>query len=139
MTWLEDRYYVTWCNGYHGPTIGIGYTHDFESFHFVENALLPFNRNGVLFPRRVGGVYAMLSRPSDDGHTPFGDIYISQSPDMRHWGMHRLVMRRGGSTRPEFVSAAATRSRLSFTAESGRPTMVNPGRPGATSISTVTG
>ena len=22
VTWLEDRYYVTWCNGYHGPTIG---------------------------------------------------------------------------------------------------------------------
>ena len=38
----------------------------------------------------------MLSRPSDDGHTPFGDIYVSQSPDMCHWGMHRLVMRRGG-------------------------------------------
>ena len=27
---------------------------------------------------------------------PFGDIYLSQSPDMCHWGMHRLVMRRGG-------------------------------------------
>ena len=38
----------------------------------------------------------MLSRPSDNGHTPFGDIYLSQSPDMCHWGMHRLVMRRGG-------------------------------------------
>jgi len=23
VTWLEDRYYVTWCNGYHGPTIGV--------------------------------------------------------------------------------------------------------------------
>ena len=30
VTWLEDRWYVTWCNGYHGPTIGIGYTHDFR-------------------------------------------------------------------------------------------------------------
>jgi beta-1,4-mannooligosaccharide/beta-1,4-mannosyl-N-acetylglucosamine phosphorylase len=29
VVWLEDRYYVTWCNGYHGPTIGIGYTFDF--------------------------------------------------------------------------------------------------------------
>jgi hypothetical protein len=24
VVWLEDRYYVTWCNGYQGPTIGIG-------------------------------------------------------------------------------------------------------------------
>lgn len=55
VLFLEDRYYVTWCNGYHGPTIGIGYTFDFKKFEFLENALLPFNRNGVLFPRRING------------------------------------------------------------------------------------
>lgn len=92
VTWLEDRYYVTWCNGYHGPTIGVGYTYDFETFHQLENAFLPFNRNGVFFPRRVGGQYLMLSRPSDNGHTPFGDIYLSESPDLIHWGRHRRVM-----------------------------------------------
>ena len=92
VVWLEDRYYVTWCNGYHGPTIGIGYTLDFRSFHFLENAFLPYNRNGVLFPRRINGSYAMLSRPSDTGHTPFGDIFYSESPDMVHWGRHRFVM-----------------------------------------------
>ncbi len=96
VVWLEDRYYVTWCNGYHGPTIGIGYTTDFESFHFLENAYLPFNRNGVLFPRKINGKYVMLSRPSDNGHTPFGDIFCSESPDMIHWGRHRWVM----GTRP---------------------------------------
>ena len=53
VCWLEDRYYVTWCNGYHGPTIGVGYTHDFKVFHQMENAFLPYNRNGVLFPRRI--------------------------------------------------------------------------------------
>jgi beta-1,4-mannooligosaccharide/beta-1,4-mannosyl-N-acetylglucosamine phosphorylase len=92
VTWLEDRYYVTWCNGYHGPTIGVAWTRDFESFHQLDNAFLPFNRNGVLFPRRIGGAYAMLSRPSDSGHTPFGDIYFSESPDLVHWGRHRHVM-----------------------------------------------
>jgi len=35
----------------------------------------------------------MLSRPSDNGHTPFGDIYISYSPDMKYWGEHRCVMK----------------------------------------------
>jgi len=92
VTWIEDRYYVTWCNGYHGPTIGVGYTHDFETFHQLDNAYLPFNRNGVLFPRRIGGSYAMLSRPSDSGHTPFGDVYYSESPDLVHWGRHRHVL-----------------------------------------------
>lgn len=92
VVWLEDRYYVTWCNGYHGPTIGVGYTHDFETFTQLENAFLPFNRNGVLFPRKINGKYAMYSRPSDNGHTPFGDIYYSESPDMQHWGRHRFVL-----------------------------------------------
>ena len=93
VTWIEDRYWITWCNGYHGPTIGIAYTFDFEEFFQCENAFLPFNRNGVLFPQKIGGKYAMLSRPSDNGHTPFGDIYISFSPDMKYWGEHRCVMK----------------------------------------------
>jgi beta-1,4-mannooligosaccharide/beta-1,4-mannosyl-N-acetylglucosamine phosphorylase len=92
VTWLEDRYYLTWCNGCHGPTIGLAYTRDFEAFHQLENAFLPFNRNGVLFPRRIGGAYAMLSRPSDGGHTPFGDVFYSESPDLVHWGRHRHVL-----------------------------------------------
>jgi beta-1,4-mannooligosaccharide/beta-1,4-mannosyl-N-acetylglucosamine phosphorylase len=92
VVWIEDRYYVTWCNGYHGPTIGIGYTFNFNEFTFLENALLPFNRNGVLFPCKINGEYVMLSRPSDNGHTPFGDIYLSRSPDLIHWGKHRFVM-----------------------------------------------
>ena len=92
VCWCEDRYWVTWCNGYHGPTIGIGYTQNFDTFHQMENALLPFNRNGVLFPRKIKGKYAMFSRPSDNGHTPFGDIFYSESPDMIHWGCHRWVL-----------------------------------------------
>lgn len=93
VTYIDDRYWITWCNGYHGPTIGIAYTFDFVKFFQCENAFLPFNRNGVLFPRKIGGKYAMLSRPSDNGHTPFGDIYISLSPDMKYWGEHRIVMK----------------------------------------------
>lgn len=89
---IDDRYYVTWCNGYHGPTIGVAWTDDFRTFHQLENAFLPYNRNGVLFPRKIGGRYAMLSRPSDTGHTPFGDIFYSESPDMEFWGRHRHVM-----------------------------------------------
>ena len=83
---------MTWCNGYHGPTIGLAHTNDFRTFVQLDNAYLPFNRNGVLFPRRIAGAYAMLSRPSDGGHTAFGDIFYSKSPDLVHWGRHRHVM-----------------------------------------------
>ena len=92
ITPMEGKYYITWCNGYHGPTIGAAWTEDFKTFHQLENAFLPFNRNGVLFPRKIGGMYMMMSRPSDNGHTPFGDIYVSQSPDLEFWGRHRYMM-----------------------------------------------
>lgn len=92
VCFIEDRYYITWCNGYHGPTIGVAYTFDFKTFHQLENAFLPYNRNGVMFPRKINGKYAMLSRPSDTGHTAFGDIFYSESPDLVYWGKHRHVM-----------------------------------------------
>lgn len=92
VCFIEDRYYITWCNGYHGPTIGVGYTFDFKKFYQMENAFVPYNRNGVLFPHKINGMYTMLSRPSDTGHTPFGDIFCSQSPDLTFWGKHRWVM-----------------------------------------------
>ena len=89
---IGDKYYVTWCNGYHGPTIGVAWTEDFLTFHQLENAFLPYNRNGVMFPRKINGKFAMLSRPSDTGHTAFGDIFYSESPDLEYWGHHRHVM-----------------------------------------------
>ena len=89
---IDGEHIVTWCNCYHGPTIGVATTTDFKTYHQKENAFLPFNRNGVMFPRKINGNYAMLSRPSDTGHTPFGDIYYSESPDLVYWGKHRYVM-----------------------------------------------
>lgn len=102
---IEDRYWVTWCNGYHGPTIGVAWTQDFETFHQLENAFLPYNRNGVLFPRKINGKYAMLSRPSDRGHTPWGDMFYSESPDMIHWGHHRFVMAPAGGWQSTKIGA----------------------------------
>ncbi|MFC1570047.1 glycosidase, partial [bacterium] len=49
-------------------------------------------RNGVLFPRKIDGNFVMLSRPSDSGHTAFGDVFLSHSPDLNYWGKHRWVM-----------------------------------------------
>ncbi len=89
---IDGEYIVTWCNYFHGPTIGVATTKDFKTYHQKENAYLPFNRNGVMFPRKINGNYLMLSRPSDNGHTPFGDIYCSESPDLVYWGKHRYVM-----------------------------------------------
>jgi beta-1,4-mannooligosaccharide/beta-1,4-mannosyl-N-acetylglucosamine phosphorylase len=94
---IDDTCYISWCDDMRGPSIGLGKTRDFKTFIRMPNPLMPFNRNGVLFPRKINGKYMLFSRPSDSGHTPFGNIYISESPDMIHWGNHRFVMANGGS------------------------------------------
>ena len=71
-------------------------TKDFKTWTRLPNPLMPFNRNGVLFPRKINNKYFLLSRPSDTGHTPFGDIFLSESPDLIHWGHHKWVMGKGG-------------------------------------------
>ncbi len=94
---VEGVYYIIWCTDFGGAALGLGMTQDFKTFTRLENPFIPFNRNGVLFPRRVNGKFLLLSRPSDSGHTPFGDIFLSESPDLVHWGRHRRVMQKGGS------------------------------------------
>ena len=108
---VEDTYYIIWCQDFYGAAIGMAKTTDFKTFTRIENPFLPFNRNAVLFPRKIGGNFMLLSRsglslikrspngvlsrPSDSGHTPFGDIFISESPDLTYWGKHRHVMGKG--------------------------------------------
>lgn len=89
---VEDTYYIMWCQDAYGPTIGIAETTDFKTFRRIENPFLPYNRNAVLFPRKINNRFVMLSRPCDNGHTAFGDIFLTESPDMEFWGHHRHVM-----------------------------------------------
>lgn len=93
---IENEYFIIWCGDFHGASLGLAKTTDFKTFVRLENPFLPFNRNGVLFPKKINGEYLMLSRPSDSGHTPFGDIFLSRSKDLEYWGKHRHVMSSGG-------------------------------------------
>jgi len=93
---IDDTFYIIWCDDMHGASIGLGKTKDFKTFTRLSNPFMPYNRNGVLFPRKINGNYMMLSRPSDSGHTPFGNIFISESPDLKYWGNHKFVMGSGG-------------------------------------------
>ena len=60
-------------------------------------------------------------------------------PAFFRWaGARFTVMRDTGKVKPQFFTAARTRSRASFTAASGRPTMSKAGRPPDRSHSTRT-
>ena len=75
---VEDTYYIIWCQDFYGAAIGMAKTTDFKTFTRIENPFLPFNRNAVLFPRKIGGNFMLLSRPSDSGHT--GSHLLGKTP-----------------------------------------------------------
>jgi predicted GH43/DUF377 family glycosyl hydrolase len=52
----------------------------------------PEDKDAALFPRKIKGRWAMLHRPVSK--TPYmqANIWLSYSPDLRHWGDNREVI-----------------------------------------------
>jgi len=75
----------------HGCRLSLLRTTDFTRFEWLGHVSAPDNRNGVLFPEKIGGLYARLERPNTGGS--FGDMWVSYSPDLVFWGKARCVLR----------------------------------------------
>jgi len=86
ITKIEDTYYVchaAWL-GKWGSCIGMATTEDFVTFQPFDYLSLPSNRNAVLFPEKINGLYARMERPQNiDGK---GEMWINFSPDLVFWG-----------------------------------------------------
>jgi predicted GH43/DUF377 family glycosyl hydrolase len=82
-----------------GPLVSLARTRDFKQFDRLGAAMPPENKDAALFPLRFGGRWAMIHRPYGAGgdHAP-AHMWISFSPDLKHWGDARILMRarRGG-------------------------------------------
>jgi predicted GH43/DUF377 family glycosyl hydrolase len=92
ITPLEGAYYITYsAYSRHGVRIGLAKTLDFESAERVAFITQADHRNIVLFPEKINGQYARLDRPHTD-ISPWA-IWISYSPDLRHWGDSRIVIK----------------------------------------------
>lgn len=85
--------YVSYSRG--GPGVSLAVTQDFQTFERLGVVMPPEDKDAALLPRRINGLWALVHRPT----TALGaHIWISYSPDLRHWGNHRLILeaRRGG-------------------------------------------
>jgi predicted GH43/DUF377 family glycosyl hydrolase len=92
ITRLEDAYYITYsAYSAHGVRVGLAKTTDFESVERLAFITQADYRNTVLFPEKIDGRYAKLDRPHSE-ISPWS-IWISYSPDLRHWGDSRVVMK----------------------------------------------
>ncbi|MGI6416976.1 MAG: glycosidase [Thermoguttaceae bacterium] len=78
-----------------GPGVSLALTEDFQTFERYGEILPPEDKDAALLPHRIGGHWALIHRPI----SPRGaHIWISYSPDLRHWGSHTMILeaRRGG-------------------------------------------
>ncbi|MCM1189597.1 MAG: glycoside hydrolase family 130 protein [bacterium] len=93
ITYLEDegRYCITYTAVSDlGAMPALLITGDFAEFERVGAIFPPENKDVVIFPKKIGGLYYACHRPVPyEIGTP--DIWISSSPDLIHWGRHRHV------------------------------------------------
>ncbi len=98
ITWLEGMgkfavVYTAFSRG--GPGVSLALTEDFHTFERLGMVMSPEDKDAALFPHTFGDCWALI-------HRPVGFIgahmWISYSPDLRHWGQHKLMLeaRRGG-------------------------------------------
>jgi predicted GH43/DUF377 family glycosyl hydrolase len=85
--------YTSFARG--GPGVSLALTKDFRSFERFGVIMQPEDKDAALLSRRINGYWAMIHRPMT---TTGAHMWISYSPDLRHWGSHKviLVARRGG-------------------------------------------
>jgi len=93
IVWLEEQKqfavtYVSFSEG--GPVVSLAITKNFKAFARLGSLLPPEDKDACLFPRRFNGRFALIHRPIVRGQA---HMWISFSPDLKHWGDHRPLIK----------------------------------------------
>lgn len=72
-----------------GPGVALALTEDFRTFERFGMIMPPEDKDAALFPHRIGGSWALVHRPVS---APGAHMWMSYSPDLRHWGSHKLML-----------------------------------------------
>jgi predicted GH43/DUF377 family glycosyl hydrolase len=84
--------YTSYSRG--GPGVSLAVTDDFRTFERYGVVMPPEDKDAALLPRKFNNKWVLIHRPV----TALGaNIWISYSPDLRHWGSHKMILeaRRG--------------------------------------------
>ncbi len=93
ITPLDDTFYITYAaEGDHGLRVGLCKTQDFQNIERMGYLSQVDVKNGILFPQKINGKYALLTRPDDRQ-----SIWLTFSEDLEFWGEAiELMTPRGG-------------------------------------------
>jgi predicted GH43/DUF377 family glycosyl hydrolase len=92
IVWLHDleQYAITYVSfSKSGPVVSLITTKDFSEFKRLGPVMAPEDKDASLFPRCFNGRFGLIHRPIVRGEA---DLWISFSPDLKFWGMHRMLL-----------------------------------------------
>lgn len=75
-----------------GPLVCLASTRDFRTYERRGVLMPPEDKDAALFPRRFEGRWALIHRPVAMTPRHTADIWLSWSPDLRHWGDHAVLL-----------------------------------------------
>jgi predicted GH43/DUF377 family glycosyl hydrolase len=95
ITWIEEMNkwaicYTAYSKG--GPLVSLAMTKDFMSFERLGPVMPPEDKDAALFPVKFGGRWAMIHRPVPRSSLLGAHIWLSFSPDLKHWGQHLEII-----------------------------------------------
>ena len=93
ITLIDGTYHINYSaiSPETGVTTCLASTKDFKTFQRHGVIFTPDNKDISIFPGKIGGKYYALNRPASAEYG-FRDIWMSQSPDLLHWGRHESIM-----------------------------------------------
>jgi len=101
LTWIQEMKkwaicYTSYSRG--GPLVSLAMTEDFKTFQRLGSVMPPEDKDAALFPVKFNGLWAMLHRPTPKSALLGAHIWISFSPNLKHWGEHQEIInaREGG-------------------------------------------
>jgi beta-1,2-mannobiose phosphorylase / 1,2-beta-oligomannan phosphorylase len=93
ITLIGDTWYITYVAvSRHGVSTALASTRDFKSFQRHGIIFCTENKDVMLFPEAINGLYYALHRPN--GATAFSkpEMWLATSPDLLHWGGHERLL-----------------------------------------------
>jgi predicted GH43/DUF377 family glycosyl hydrolase len=93
VTQCGDEYMIVY-TGYSsaGPLVCLASTRDFVSFERRGVLMSPEDKDAALFPTRFGDRWALIHRPVATEPRHMAHIWLSWSPDLRHWGDPTILL-----------------------------------------------
>ncbi|MBN2818814.1 MAG: glycoside hydrolase family 130 protein [Bacteroidales bacterium] len=92
IIFMDGEFLITYsAYSKHGVRIGLAKTRDFQAIERMSLITEADYRNVVIFPEKIGSLYARLDRPHSE-ISPWS-IWISYSPDLIYWGESKLIMK----------------------------------------------